>query len=168
MLQKAQELAGGNLSAAIIQGMRRFVALREGLMEGQEEITVTVGAPGLQRAKRFIGSKIVEYERPLVWEPPLGSEESATRRSSETYLVYRTMGGRFAVHTRRPASTRGAFFAYEWASNPEDPGGTWREDTEATLDVYESIGQLAGHVPIEVADRVQNAASHPHIEVLDI
>jgi EXLDI family protein len=161
LFQRAQDLAGGNLSAAITQGVRRFVELQEGIMEeGHKEVTVTVGAPGMQRAKRFVGSRLV------AWRAPVGENERF-----EGFSVYRTAGERLAVHTRRIVNWQ-RFKDEDWRRwsdrNWEDPDGTWNEITEATLDVYNDIEHLIERVPPEVAVRVRHAIGTPTIEVLDI
>ena len=47
LYQRAQELAGGSLSAALARALRRFVEMEEGRLEGYDEITVRVGhTPG--------------------------------------------------------------------------------------------------------------------------
>ena len=46
IFQRAQELAGGNLSSAIARALRRYVDLEEGLREGFDEIIVRVGPQG--------------------------------------------------------------------------------------------------------------------------
>src|SRR5215217_6632010 len=82
VFQRAQELVGGNLSAAISQALRRR-------LEGFEEITVRVGvAPG--RKQRFQGVLLADWNR------------STGDGSEEHYRVYRTRTGRFAVHVARP------------------------------------------------------------------
>ena len=52
--QRAQELAGGNLSSAIASALRRYVDIEEGRREGFNEITVRVGV-GTGRKVRFSG-----------------------------------------------------------------------------------------------------------------
>ena len=172
LFERAQELASGNLSAAISRGVRRFVEIEEGLMEGQREITVAVGEAGMQRAKRFVGTRIVKWEHgPVKWEASVESRKvkgEPALESAEVFSVYQTAGGRLAVHLRRPATRRGAYLFTEWASMPEDPSEEWKEETEATLDIYEEVDQLVDHAPSELVNRVRHAISHPQIEVLDI
>ncbi len=54
LYKRAQELVGGNLSAAITTALRRFVDIEEGRAQGYDEIVVRVG-PGLGRKQRFSG-----------------------------------------------------------------------------------------------------------------
>ncbi|HZC25704.1 MAG TPA: EXLDI protein, partial [Actinopolymorphaceae bacterium] len=62
LYQRAQELVGGNLSAAITTALRRYIELEEGRQEGFDEITVKVGQ-GVGRKVRFSGVLIGEWGR---------------------------------------------------------------------------------------------------------
>ncbi len=64
LFQRAQELAGDNLSAAISAALRRFVDVEEGEQEGFDEITVRVG-PRPGRKVRFIGVLLGEWTQHL-------------------------------------------------------------------------------------------------------
>ena len=55
--QRAQELAGGNLSAAIASALKRYVDIEEGRSEGYEEVVVRVGL-GNGRKVRFYSDLI--------------------------------------------------------------------------------------------------------------
>jgi hypothetical protein len=54
LFQRAQELAGGTLSAAIADALRRYVEVEEGRRQGYDDVVVRVG-PGLGRKQRFSG-----------------------------------------------------------------------------------------------------------------
>src|SRR5215475_9437508 len=43
VFQRAQEIAGGNLSAAISNALKRYVDIAEGLQEGFDDVVVRVG-----------------------------------------------------------------------------------------------------------------------------
>lgn len=86
LFRRAQALAGGNLSAAIARAVRRFVETEEHRMAGFEEFTVRVGSPGGRRDKRFRGRPVAHWSH----------EDS--QGCTEAYTVYRTQGGRYAVH----------------------------------------------------------------------
>ena len=53
--QRAQELAGGNLSAAISSALKRYVDVEEGRLEGFDDVVVRVGL-GTGRKVRFVGA----------------------------------------------------------------------------------------------------------------
>ena len=60
LYQRAQDLAGGNLSSAIASALRRFVDVEEGRREGFDEIVVRVG-PEPGRKVRFVGVLLGEW-----------------------------------------------------------------------------------------------------------
>jgi hypothetical protein len=81
LYQRAQELAGGNLSAAISAALRRYVDVEEGRRTGFDEIVVRVG-PGKGRKVRFVGILLGEW---------LNTSFSRV----ETFRVYRGRTGKF-------------------------------------------------------------------------
>ncbi len=85
--QRAQELAGDNLSAAIAAALRRYVDVEEGRREGFDEIIVRVG-PGKGRKVRFSGVFLGEWV-------------NTSYSRVETFRVYRGRTGKFVVHTER-------------------------------------------------------------------
>ena len=87
LYQRAQELAGDNLSAAISAALRRYVDVEEGRREGFDEIIVRVG-PGKGRKVRFTGVLLGEW---------VNSSFSRV----ETFRVYRGRKGKFVLHIER-------------------------------------------------------------------
>src|SRR6478735_7645134 len=87
LYQRAQELAGGNLSAAIAAALKRYVNVQEGLSEGFEDVVVRVGI-GTGRKVRFIGVLVGEWV------------DSSTKRADH-YRVWRGRTGKFVVHVER-------------------------------------------------------------------
>ena len=158
VFQRAQELVGGNLSAAISRALHRLVEVEEGRLAGFEEITVGVGA-GATKLQRFQGVLLAEWNR-------------ATRDSAEHYRVYRTRTGRFAVHVARPAE-----YVHSAGRNGELTG--WRKHVAAdqqwgqvpataTLEVFGTFEELRPAVPAELAALVEAHATAPEVEDLDI
>jgi EXLDI family protein len=154
LFNRAQELAGGNLSQAISQALRRYVEVREAKMEGLQEITVKVGHGGLRRQKRFVGTAIAKWRH----QPEGGRFESFT--------VYRTKKEKFAVEIRRG----GDVSSIDWsqAMNWEDGFDPVEESKEITLDIYDSLEQLKSNVPPELGEIVERSGSEPEVEDLDI
>jgi EXLDI family protein len=158
LFRRAQELAGGNLSAAIATALRRYVDVEEGRSKGFDEITVRVGA-GAGRKVRFSGVLLGEW-----------AASNAGRW--EQYRVYRTRTGKFAVYTERSA---------DWTVRNADgkPAG-WRgylgigdlrygsSARDATLDVVETVDELRERVPPELFEMVASMARQPVVEDLDI
>jgi EXLDI family protein len=160
LIRRAQELAGGNLSAAISAALRRYVDVEEGRQEGYDEIIVTVGTDA-GRKVRFSGLLLGEWQR---------------RNSSrtESIRVYRSRTGKFVVHTERSPqwttpdgdkwTTGWRGWIGDWSPNPTR---TYISG-EATLQVADSIEALRELVPSELYDVVAAVAAQPPIEDLDI
>ena len=156
--QRAQELAGGNLSSAITTALRRYVDLEEGRLEGFKAITVRVGPKG-DRKKRFNGVLLGEW----------GTYSNARE---EMCRVYGTRSGKFVLHVQKSP---------EWEGRDADgnPAG-WRSwlglgnynwtfsSGESTLEVFESVEQLREKVSPELYDIVAASARQSTIEDLDI
>ena len=158
LFQRAQELTGGNLSAAISTALRRLVDTEEAKMEGFEEITVRVG-PGLGRRLRFTGVLLVEWSR-------------STAERSERFRVYRTRTGKFAVHLEKSPETL-------WTAGPDGQARGWRKHfssdqqwgttaATATLEVVDDLDALRALVPEELHAHVAALAADPVVEDLDI
>lgn len=156
--QRAQELAGGNLSAAIVAALRRYVDVEEGRGEGFEEIIVRVGA-GTGRKVRFTGVLLAQ----------LGVQNSGRY---DHYHVYRTRNGKYALHVERSPG---------WSARDADgkPAG-WRGHLgignltyaatvkNSTIDVVATLEELRDKVPSELYDMVASMGEQPVVEDLDI
>ena len=158
LYQRAQELAGGNLSAAIAHALRRYVDLEEGRREGFNEIIVQVGV-GARRKVRFSGLLLGEWA-------------NSSSSLYEVFRVYRSRTGKFVVHTDRTA---------EWtAVDAEGKPAGWRgylglgnisygtRPAESTLEVVDSLEALRDKIPTQLYDMVASSAQQPAVEDLDI
>ena len=156
--QRAQELAGDNLSAAISAALRRYVDVEEGRQEGFDEITVRVG-PGRGRKVRFTGVL-------------LGDWVNSSFSRVETFRVYRGRTGKFVVHVERSPD-------YSIVDSQGKPAG-WRgylglgdisygtTPAESTLEVVDSLEELRLRIPQQLYDSVATSAQQPAVEDLDI
>ena len=156
--QRAQELAGDNLSAAIAAALRRYVEVEEGRREGFDEIVVRVG-PKPGRKVRFTGILLGEWV-----------DSSYSR--VDAYRVYRGRKGKFVVHIERspdfpmvdaagkPAGWRG-YLGIGSVSYGNIPG-------ESTLEVVETLDELRERIPQQLYDRIAGSARQPTMEDLDI
>ena len=156
--QRAQELAGGNLSAAIAAALRRYVDVEEGRREGFDEITVRVG-PGKGRKVRFTGVLLGEWV-------------NTNSNRVEAFRVYRGRTGKFVLHIERsadyamvdaagkPAGWRG-YLGIGSISYGNSPG-------ESTLDVFATVDELRERIPSQLYDMVASSARQPAVEDLDI
>jgi EXLDI family protein len=160
VFQRAQELEGGNLSAAIAGALRRYVDVEEGRQEGFEEVIVRVG-PGSGRRVRFTGVLLGEW----------GSTES---NRFDHWRVYRGRTGKFVVHTERSPEWATADAsgkpATGWRAHLLGIGVTsWGASTgDATLEVVETVEELKERIPPQLFAMVADAASRPPVEDLDI
>jgi EXLDI family protein len=154
LFERAQELAGGNLSAAIAKALRRYVDIEDGRRDGYDEVTVRVG-PKAGRKVRFSGVLLGTW----------GNNSTAIN-------VYRSRSGKFVIHTVRTA---------DWTTRDADgkPAGwrgwlgigdfTWVGTTgESTLDVVDTVEELRERLPPELFDVVAVAPRQPAVEDLDI
>ena len=159
LYQRAQELAGDNLSAAISGALRRYVDVEEGRREGFDEIIVRVG-PGKGRKVRFVGILIGEWV-------------NTSPNRVESFHVYRSRTGKFVLHVERsanwavfdkegkPAGWR-ANLGLDWnASYGSTPG-------ESTIEIVESVDDLRQRIPPQLFEMVAGSARQPVVEDLDI
>ena len=156
--QRAQELAGDNLSAAISAALRRYVDVEEGRREGFDEVIVRVG-PAPRRKVRFTGVLLGEW---------VNSSSSRV----ETFRVYRGRTGKFVLHIERspgytmvdeegkPAGWRG-YLGIGNISYGSTPG-------ESTVEVVESLDELRERIPPQLYDMVAGSVQRPPVEDLDI
>ncbi len=156
--ERAQELAGNNLSAAISAALRRYVDVEEGKREGFDEIIVRVGL-GKGRKVRFTGVLLGEW---------LNTSPSRV----ENFRVYRGRKGKFVLHVERSAD-------YTMVDAEGKPAG-WRgylgignisyggSPGESTLEVIGTLEELRDKIPPQLYDMVAGHAQRPAVEDLDI
>ena len=158
LYQRAQELGGGNLSAAIATALRRYVDLQEGLREGFEDVVVRVGI-GSGRKVRFTGVLVGEWV-------------DSSRKFPDHYRVWRGRAGKYVVHVERSEQF--------WMVDAEGKPAGWRgwigvgdvryggSPKESTLEVIATLDELRDKVPTELYDMVARSARQPTVEELDI
>ena len=158
LYERAQKLAGDNLSAAISAALRRYVDVEEGLREGFDEIIVRVG-PGKGRKVRFTGVL-------------LGKWIDSSFNRVDSFEVYRSRTGKFVLHVERgpdytmvdaqgkPAGWRG-YLGIGNISYGNSPG-------ESTLEVVATLEELRERIPPQLYDMVAGSAQQAPVEDLDI
>ncbi len=158
LYQRAQELAGGNLSAAIVAALRRYVDVQEGRREGFDEIIVRVGL-GKGRKVRFVGVLLGEW---------LDTKPSRV----DAYHVYRSRTGKYVLHVEHSAD-------YTMVNEEGKPAG-WRgylgvgnisygsTPGSSTIEIVNSLDELRERIPKQLFDMVGTAAQQPAVEDLDI
>lgn len=159
LYDRAQALAGGNLSAAISKALRHYVDVEDGRHEGFEEITIRLVPSG--RKVRFSGVLIGEW-----------ANSSSSSSKWEVFRVYRSRTGKFVLHTDRTAE-------FTMVDADGKPAG-WRgylglgnvsygsKPAESTLEVFDSFEQLRERIPAQLYEMVANSVKQPLVEDLDI
>ena len=159
LYDRAQAIAGGNLSAAIAKALRRYVDVEDGRREGFDEITVRVGPGG--RKVRFSGLLLGEW-----------TNSSSSSSRWEVFRVYRSRTGKFVLHSDRTAE-------FTMVDAEGKPAG-WRgylglgnvsygsRPAESTLEVFDSLDELRDKIPAQLYDMVAGSADRPAVENLDI
>jgi hypothetical protein len=188
LYERAQAVAGGNLSAAVSRALRRFVDAEEARQGGYEQVTVRAGSGSARREQRFSGVLLGEWRHPT------------TERRIERFRVYRTPKGKFALHTSRmpdwaawsdPETWRGGWH-WDWDRWDRERGGNpaenWRDfkqglketlrrevsrgwwwgPLEETLDVADSLEELRDKMPADFYDTLTGEGSRTDVEDLDI
>jgi EXLDI family protein len=160
VFDKAQQMAGGNLSSAISQALRRYVEdqMHEELLDERfEEVRVDIGRR-YRVGKRFIREASVEKR--FMGKPVISWRTSDPQDPrSESYEIYLTSKGRFAVYSKT-----GPNHDYEGDVEWED------RTSESKLDVYDSLEEMRGGLPEELYEATVQAASETAAdgEFLDI
>ncbi len=158
LYQRAQELAGDNLSAAISAALRRYVDIEDAKAEGYDEVKVRVGT-GKGRRVRFTALFLGEW--------------SNTNSSGvERFRVWRGRTGKYVVHVERSAD-------FTMVDQDGKPAG-WRgylgignlsygsSAAQASLEVVESLDDLRPLLPPQLYDMVARAPGQPEVEDLDV
>ena len=159
LFDRAQEIAGGNLSGAIATALRRYVEADDARREGFDEITVRVGS-GAGRKVRFSGILLGEW-----------ANSSWSRY--ETYRVYRGRTGKYVVHVERTPE-------FQTLDAEGKPAGWIQQLTglgnvsfksapgESTLEVVATLDELRDKIPPQLFEIVERGARQPPVEDLDI
>ena len=116
LYQRAQELAGGNLSAAIAGALKRYVDVQEGLREGFDDVVVRVG--------RRLGPQGPVHRRPRrrVARQPAASAPTTTASGAAAT-------GKYVLHVERSAE----WWTVDAEGKPVPAGAAgWASATSAT------------------------------------
>src|SRR5258708_9574276 len=62
--ERAQQLAGDNLSSVLVRALKEFITRSEAQAKGLKEIVVQEGTKGLQQEKRFNGRLLIKWQGP--------------------------------------------------------------------------------------------------------
>ena len=160
LFQRAQELAGGNLSSAITTALRRYVDAEDARRAGFDEVIVKIGI-GAGRKVRFHAILLGEW-----FDTDHGTGKF------EHYRVYRGPK-KFALHIERTEY-------FEMRDAQGNPLTGWRAWTgmgaasgggkpaEATLEVFDTLDELRDRVPAALFETVSASVRQPGVQDLDI
>ena len=169
LYEKAQKLAGDNLSAAIAHALRAFVEREEARQSGYQDITVKVGKGHPYIQQQFRGRVLAKRHLKMANEARI-----------LIMNVYQTARGRFAVYTRNQPnwsgwskkSGKGGNWDRDWDWSHGDKSSydwsAYYEDTEMRLDVYDTLEELKENIPEELYDAITRYLRGGEVEILDI
>lgn len=128
--ERAQELAGENLSATIVQALQRFIAAEEARSGGFGEVILKVGNHGTYTKKAFLGRELAKRR----------ARDEATRQVV-SQVVYQTAKGRLVLYTRTfPEWYAWTSFWEDDASARQQWSGPGRLATDVNVDVDVDVG----------------------------
>lgn len=158
VFEKAQQLAGDNLSGTITAALKRFVEAEESRARGFEEITLKVGkiAPTY---KRFRG-RLLAKGRVL--------DQNDVRVTM--YRIFQTQKSQLALYIRSmPNWTKWSNQDWSYKNKSHQDWSQWPND-ESRLEVYQTLDELKNNVPTELYEAVAQAlkGDPDGIEFLDI
>jgi EXLDI family protein len=143
VFDRAQELAGENLSATIAQALRRFIETEEARTQGFGEITLKVGRQMTYTRKQFLGREVARHR---------SRDEESSRLITQT--VFQTAKGRLVLYTRATPdwnawtsywSDWGRDFAGDWSEWGRDFAKGWDQswsvDVDVDVDPHRAHGQ---------------------------
>jgi len=179
LYEKAQKLAGDNLSAAIAHALRVFVEREEARQSGYEDITIKVGKGHPYIQQQFRGRLLAKRRIKL-----------ANEMRILIMNVYQTAKGRFAVYTRNQPNWNWTDWSHRKPGKPKRgwdvdvdvnvdvnwsqknqssyDWSAYYEEVEMRLDVYDTLDDLKENIPEELYDAITRYLRGGEIEILDI
>jgi EXLDI family protein len=133
VFDRAQELAGENLSATITQALRRYIETEEARTQGFGEITLKVGRQMTYTRKQFLGRELARHR---------SRDAESSRLVTQT--VFQTAKGRLVLYTRSTPdwnawtsywSDWGKDFANDWSDWGRDFAKGWDEGWNVDVEV---------------------------------
>ncbi|HET7627938.1 MAG TPA: EXLDI protein [Bacillales bacterium] len=179
--ERAQELAGDNLSATIAQALRRYIKAEEAKQQGFEEIRIKVGEKGTYTYKRFIGK---ELARTHIVDREL--------KRVTVLIVYQTAKKRFALYTKEIHNWSLNEFVqnvnkktedlsekilseklrqklnFKFSFDFDDEFGVWSKPNKYRFDVFETEDELKEHLPADLANAVHSQLNGESDVFMDI
>ena len=148
--ERAQQLAGSNLSAVIARALRLFVQTEEAKNMQLRDVTVAVGTDDAMQRKQFRGRLLARHR------------EHTDDHALVVRIVYLTAKGQLALYTKTIP---------DWSAYTDEDWTSWDWSTkDYRLEVYESLEALEPHIPrplyVAAARKLEGGTLTP--DVLDI
>ncbi|HEX5570821.1 MAG TPA: EXLDI protein, partial [Ktedonobacterales bacterium] len=118
VFDRAQELAGENLSATIAQALRRYIETEEARTQGFGEITLKVGRQMMYTRKQFLGRELARHR-----------SRDAESGQLIVQTVFQTAKGRLVLYTRaQPDWNAWTDFLADWGRDFAKDWSDWGRD----------------------------------------
>jgi len=177
IFEKAQQLAGENLSATIVQALRRFVEAEEARASAYHEITVAVGKGKPYVHKQFRGRSLAKRRIDM-----------NKGKRMLTLEVYQTAQGRFVLYSRNSPNWDWSDYTQQQRQDEPTVGGKWQwmwgsvwdwsgnsgwtvelASEERRIDIFENSEALKEAIPEEMYENVMHYLQYgDDVEFLDI
>jgi EXLDI family protein len=150
VFERAQELAGDNLSSTIAKALRVYIEAREGKYHDFEEVTLQVGKI-TRTNKQFIGRLLAK-----------GKLTERTSPEVQQFKIYQTRKEKFVLHVKRSPN-------WNYRPGPDQPRVSLSEDdTQEQMEIFDTLDELKRHIPEELYQAAAQAMSDEPFEFLDI
>ncbi|HEY6736405.1 MAG TPA: EXLDI protein [Candidatus Saccharimonadia bacterium] len=153
LYDRAQQLAGDNLSAVLVRALKEFITRSEAQAKGLKEIVVQVGTKGLQQEKRFNGRLLIKWQG------------AGDHNDWYTARVFKTAKGQWAVELTKQANLDLFRQRDFWRT-----ADYFEYTPDTQLLVFASIQEAEGQLPsalIKLMRQAQTKDEAP-VEYLDI
>ena len=153
IFEKAQQIGGDALSAVIVRALQEFVVRNQDRQDHMKDISVRVGAAGVEREQRFVGQEVAKWQ--------------GTSDDKEWWMeavAYRTHKDNWAVWLSTVAKAdllvKGAKNWLDWADNPR----------RSELVVAKNSAELRAKLPAALYSMIRDleARETSEAEYLDI
>jgi EXLDI family protein len=150
VFERAQELAGDNLSSTIAKALRLYIEAREGKHHDFEEVTLQVGKI-TRTNKQFVGRLLAK-----------GKVSERTSPEVQQFKIYQTRKGKFVLHLKTSPN---------WEYQPKRGQlhvSLSEDDTREQMEIFDSLQDLQPFLPDELFEATEQALSDEPAEMLDI
>ena len=164
VFERAQELAGSNLSATIAKALKRFIEVEEKKNIGFEKISIKIGENGLYNQKWFVGKKLGQAH--------FINEEN---NKATVIVVYETVKHQYAVHICEIYRTKDDLMklaverklAAKLGVNLDmDPHvDVWTKGNKYRLDVYKNFDELKANIPSSLFNIINESITSDFLDI---